>query len=134
MIEMELNKVIVDEKHGEQMIILKEKVGKRMLPIMIGASEAAAIKIHLSGFNPPRPLTHDLLRDTIKCFGATLDKIVIDKLESNTFHAKLIIKSNGSTRTVDARPSDSIALALRAKAPIFAEESVLDKAKLPDQQ
>lgn len=133
MVEMELNKVIVDEKRGEQMIILKEKNGAKLLPIMIGASEAIAIKVHLSGFNAPRPLTHNLLRDTIESLNAKLEKIVIDKLEDNTFHAKLVIKCNGTIKQVDARPSDSIALALRAKAPIFVEESVLDKAKLQNQ-
>jgi bifunctional DNase/RNase len=133
MVEMELNKIIVDDKHGEQMIILKEKEGTKMLPIMIGASEAAAIKLHLSGFNPPRPLTHDLLKDTIGSLNGNLEKVVIDKLENNTFYAKLIIRLNGSVKNVDARPSDSIALALRAKVPIFVDEEVLDKAKLPEQ-
>jgi bifunctional DNase/RNase len=133
MIEMELNKIIVDESRGEQMVILKEKKGEKILPIMIGASEAQAIKIKLSGFNPPRPLTHDLLKDTIDSLNGKLEKIVIDKLEDNTFHAKLVIKTNGTVKSVDARPSDSIALALRAKAPIFVEEAVLDKA-LPNHQ
>lgn len=133
MVEVELNKVIVDEKYGEQVIILKEKQGNRMLPIMIGSAEAQAIKFKVSGFNPPRPLTHDLLKNVIKSLDGDLDKIFINKLEDNTFFAKLIIKHNQAVKEIDARPSDSIALALRAKVPIFVDESIMDKTKLPGQ-
>lgn len=133
MVEMELNKIIIDDKSGEQLIILKEKTGNTLLPIMIGAAEAAAIKMHLSGIVPPRPLTHDLLKDIMVSLNGRLDCILIDRLESNTFFAKLVIRLNGTTKNVDARPSDSIALALRTKAPIFVEESVLERAKLPNE-
>jgi bifunctional DNase/RNase len=125
MIEMELSKIVIDEKRHDQLIVLKEKDGERLLPIVIGLNEASAIKLKLSGFEPPRPLTHDLLHTTIKNLEANLDKVVIDKIEDNTFHAKLILKQDGKFKTVDARPSDSIALAVRAKAPIFVEDDVL---------
>lgn len=130
MVEMELNKIIVNEKRHDQVIVLKEKEGKRLLPIIIGTVEAQAIKIKLSNFSPPRPLAHDLLKSTIEELGGNLEKVVIDKLEQNTFHAKLIIRINGKLKYIDARPSDSIALAVRAKAPIFVEEEVLEKAEM----
>ena len=125
MVEMELSKIVIDEKRHDQLIVLKEKDGERLLPIVIGLNEASAIKLKLSGFEPPRPLTHDLLHSTIKNLEANLDRVVIDKIEDNTFHAKLILKQDGKLKTVDARPSDSIALAVRAKAPIFVEDDVL---------
>ncbi|MCM8801068.1 MAG: bifunctional nuclease family protein [Candidatus Omnitrophica bacterium] len=130
MVEMELNKIVIDERRHDQLIVLKEKGGNRILPIVIGLVEASAIKLKLSGFNPPRPLTHDLLHNTIEHLQASLEKVVIDKLEENTFHAKLILKTeSGQTKIVDARPSDSIALAVRAHAPIFVVEEVIEKSK-----
>lgn len=125
MIEMELNKIIIDEKRHDQIIVLKEKGGVRRLPIVIGSLEASSIKMRLSSVEPPRPLTHDLLKSTIESLNASVEKIVIDKLLDNTFHAKLFLKTNGTTKIVDARPSDSIALAVRTNSPIFVEEEVL---------
>lgn len=125
MVEMDLNKIIIDEKRHDQIIVLKEKKGERLLPIVIGFQEASSIKMKLSGVNPPRPMTHDLLHSVIENMEAKIEKIVIDKLENNTFHAKLHLKTDGKIRIVDARPSDSIALCVRAKAPIFVEEEVL---------
>jgi len=127
MIEMELNKIIIDEKRHDQIIVLKEKNGERRLPIVIGLLEASSIKMKLSGVEPPRPLTHDLLKSTIENLNARVEKIVIDKLLDNTFHAKLVLKTNGTTTIIDARPSDSIALAVRTKSPIFVEEEVLNQ-------
>ena len=129
MVEMELNKIVIDEKRHDQLIVLKEKGGDRILPIVIGLNEASAIKLKISGFQPPRPLTHDLLHSTIENLEASIDKVIIDKLEENTFHAKIIIKTNsGETKTIDARPSDSIALAVRAHAPIFVEDDVVKQS------
>lgn len=129
MIEMELNKIIIDEKRHDQVIVLKEKNGEKVLPIVIGIQEASSIKMRLSGVNPPRPLTHDLLHSIIGNLEAKVEKIVIDKLENSTFHAKLFLKTeNGQIRIVDARPSDSIALSVRAKAPIFVEEEVIKQS------
>ena len=126
MVEMELNKIRIDENRGEQVIVLKEKEGDRILPIVIGIMEVTAIKMKISGVNPPRPMTHDLFYNTITRLGARIDKIVITKLENNTFFAKLIISVDSRTEEIDARPSDSIAIAIRAKAPIFADEQVLE--------
>jgi len=129
MVEMELSKIIIDEKSQEQVIVLKEKNGNRLLPIMIGINEAAAIRIKFGGFKPLRPLTHDLLKSVIEHLGAKLERVVIDKLVNSTFHAKLILKTEkGEYKRVDARPSDSIALAVRVNSPIFVEEEVLNKS------
>ena len=128
LIQMEVSKIRIDERRGEQVVVLKERGGNRFLPIIIGISEVTAIKMKISGIQPPRPLTHDLLKDTISQLGATLDRIVITKLEFNTFFAKLILKTpDGQLREVDARPSDSIAVALRSEAPIFVAEDVLNQ-------
>lgn len=135
MIEMELNKIVIDEKRHDQLIVLKEKAGSRVLPIVIGLNEASAIKLKISGFNPPRPLTHDLLHHTIEHLEASIEKIIIDKLEENTFHAKLVLKtSDGKTKVIDARPSDSIALAVRAHVPIFVEDEIIKKSQVFNQE
>jgi bifunctional DNase/RNase len=135
MVEMELNKIVIDEKRHDQLIVLKEKDGSRILPIVIGLNEASAIKLKISGFSPPRPLTHDLLHNTIENLEASIEKIIIDKLEDNTFHAKLVLKTDsGETRIIDARPSDSIALAVRAHAPIFVEDDVIKKSEVFNQE
>jgi len=131
MIEVELNKIVIDEKRHDQLIVLKEKDGERLLPIVIGLNEASAIKLKISGFVPPRPLTHDLLFATIENLEAKIDRVIIDKLEENTFHAKVVLKTDsGQMKTVDARPSDSIALAVRAHAPIFVEDEVIKQSEM----
>src|SRR3989338_5294423 len=129
MIELVLSKIKIDENRSEQVIVLKEREGARFLPVVIGIAEVNAIKLKLSGIEPPRPLTHDLLLNAIRELGAELKAIHIDKLENNTFHAKLILARNGSPELkIDARPSDSVALALRAGAPIYATDEVMDEA------
>ena len=128
LIQMEVSKIRIDERRGEQVIVLKERGGTRVLPIIIGISEVTAIKMKISGIQPPRPLTHDLLKETIAQLGATLERIIITKLEFNTFFATLALRTReGQAREVDARPSDSIAVALRADAPIFVAEDVLNQ-------
>ena len=130
MVEMELNKIVIDEKRHDQLIVLKEKGGSRILPIVIGLNEASAIKLKISGFTPPRPLTHDLLCSIIENLEAKIEKIFIDKLEENTFHAKIIIATlSKESKTIDARPSDSIALAVRTRSPIFVDEAILQKSE-----
>jgi len=126
LVEMEVSKIRIDERRGEQVIVLKERSGNRLLPIIIGISEVTAIKMKISGIQPPRPLTHDLLRNTITTLGGKLVRVVINKVEFNTFFAKLVVQTKeGGLEEVDARPSDSIALALRADAPIFVADEVL---------
>ena len=128
LVEMEVNKIRIDERRGEQVIVLKERGGNRLLPIIIGISEVTAIKMKISGIQPPRPLTHDLLRSAITQLGGKLVRIIVNKLEFNTFFAKLVLQTKaGAMEEVDARPSDSIALALRAEAPIYVAEDVLNQ-------
>ena len=132
MIEMELFRIRIDDKRRDQLIILREKNGSRVLPIVIGIYEADAIKLKISGVELPRPLTHDLLQNIIRELEAELEMIVIHKLRQGTFFAKLVLKTgNGENKEVDARPSDAIALALRSKAPIFAEDSLLELTTVP---
>lgn len=134
MVEMELNKIVIDEKRHDQLIVLKEKNGTRILPIVIGLAEASAIKLKISGFNPPRPLTHDLLHSAIQELQAAIDRIVIDKLEENTFHAKIFLKTAaGESKVIDARPSDSIALAVRSHSPIFVEDDIIKQSEIFNQ-
>ncbi|MFH1045487.1 MAG: bifunctional nuclease family protein [Candidatus Omnitrophota bacterium] len=135
LVEMELIRILMNEKRGEQMVVLKEKEGTFTLPIIIGIPEASAIKLQISGVQPPRPLTHDLLKDTIEQLGASLKKIIIDKIYNNTFYAKLIIEDGNNREViVDARPSDSIALALRAGCPIFASRDLLNQVGVAEGQ
>jgi len=131
MVEMELNKIVIDEKRHDQLIVLKEINGERILPIVIGLPEASAIKLKISGFEPPRPMTHDLLHNTIEHLEARIDKIIIDKIEESTFHAKIVLHTaDGQTKVIDARPSDSIALAVRAHVPIFVEDEIIKQAEI----
>jgi hypothetical protein len=128
MIHVELTKIIIDEKRQDQIIVLKEKNGLRQFPIVIGFLEASSIKMKLSGVNVPRPMTHDLMSAVIDELGASVEKLIIDQLVDNTFHAKLELKTvDGEARRVDCRPSDGIALAVRTNADIYVEEEVLDK-------
>ena len=139
MIEMMLNKIRIDEKSDGQVIVLKEKNGARELPIIIGILEVSAIKRNLSGLHSPRPMTHDLLASVIYQLGAKVEKVAIDKIENNTFHAKLVLVPNKNASRdkkilIDARPSDSIALAVRTGAPIFVEGKVLEDLKKHQEQ
>ncbi len=128
LVRMEISRIRIDERRGEQVVVLKEVDGNRVLPIIIGISEVTAIKMKISGIEPPRPLTHDLLQSTIESLGAVLDCVVISKLEFNTFYAQLVLDTAGESRVeVDSRPSDGIALALRTDAPIYVAEEVLDQ-------
>lgn len=112
----------------QRVVILKEKLAERYLPIWIGPSEAEAIRLKLQGVTVPRPLTHDLLHSVIDALGATVNSIIINDLKSDTFYGKIILTVDSGQMEVDSRPSDALALAVRAEAPIFAEESVLDRA------
>ncbi len=113
---------------GAYAILLKEVNGSRRLPIIIGAFEAQAIALEIEGIKPPRPLTHDLLKQVIDNLGATIAEVVIDELRENTFYAKILLEVSALTNEIDARPSDAIALAVRAQAPIFVSESVMEVA------
>lgn len=113
---------------GAYAILLREVGASRRLPIIIGAFEAQAIALEIEGIKPPRPLTHDLLKHLIDNLGATIIEIIIDELRENTFYAKIVLEISGLTNEIDARPSDAIALAVRARAPIYVAEAVMEAA------
>lgn len=102
--------------------------GRRKLPIVIGQFEAGSINLPLEGSTPDRPVTHDLLKVVIERLGGEVEKIVIDDLFNTTFYAKIFLRVNDSEETIDSRPSDAIALALRCNVPIFVAEGILDHA------
>ena len=128
MIEMVVESIRVSLMNYQRVVILKEKSAERYLPIWIGPAEADAIAIELQKVAVPRPLTHDLLRSIIGELGATVSSIVVNDLSNDTYYARILMDVSGRHIEVDSRPSDAIALAVRVKAPIYAEESVLDRA------
>jgi uncharacterized protein len=128
MIEMAIDSIRVSLMNYQRVVILKEKMAERYLPIWIGPSEADAIAVKLQGVNVPRPLTHDLLRSVIGSLGASVNSIVVSDLKNDTFFAKIILTVDGNSLEIDSRPSDALALAVRAEVPIYADESVLEKA------
>lgn len=113
---------------GAYALILNEADGSRRLPIIIGTFEAQAIALELEHIKPPRPMTHDLLKNTIHNFDAVIEQVFINALSEGTFFAKIIFSKNGDRLEQDSRPSDAIALAVRFKAPIFVEETILEEA------
>jgi len=137
MIEMTIDSLRVgmmnpkSTQHGTPyVVLLKEKTAERYLPIFIGPAEANAIAIKLRGEQVPRPLTHDLMRSVIDSLGASIDSVIVSDLKNDTFYAKVILNVNGGQMEIDSRPSDAFALALAAagEVPIYADESVLEKA------
>jgi len=130
MIEMTIDSIRVSLMNYQRVVILKEKMAERYLPIWIGPAEADAIAVKLQGVTVPRPLTHDLLRSVIDALGATINSIIVSDLKNDTFYAKIVLNLDGVQMEVDSRPSDALALAVRADVPIYAEEAVLDKASI----
>jgi len=130
MLEMKVHGVNLDVITNQPVIILKDAESHRFLPIWIGQFEATSILMEMQGVKPPRPLTHDLLRTIIDNLQASVIQIVINDLKDGTFFAKIHITKDTTQLEIDARPSDAIALAVRAKVPIFADEKVLDTASI----
>ena len=128
MVEMNIDSIRVSLMNYQRVVILKEKVSERYLPIWIGPAEADAIRVKLEGATLPRPLTHDLLCSVIDALGATVNSIVVSDLKNDTFYAKVVLDVDGGQIEIDSRPSDAIALAVRVDVAIYAEESVLDRA------
>jgi uncharacterized protein len=128
MIEMTIDSIRVSLMNYQRVVILKEKISDRYLPIWIGPAEADAIAVKLQGVTVPRPLTHDLLNSVIDTLGASVNSIIVNDLKNDTFFAKVILDFDEKQVEVDSRPSDALALAVRTNVPIFADESVLDKA------
>ncbi len=118
----------LDRATNTPVVILQEKDGERMLPIWIGPAEASAIAMEMAGVKFSRPLTHDLLKQIIVGLGANLDRVMITRVKENTYFAELHIRRNDHVIQIDARPSDSIAVALRLEAPIFTLDELLDNS------
>src|SRR3981081_1451074 len=131
-IEMTIKGLMVDPITNTPIVILRDKAGQKVLPIWVGIFEANAIALQIENISTPRPMTHDLLRNVIHDLKAEVKKIVVCDLQENTFYALIYLGLNGDTVAIDARPSDAIALALRTRAPIFVEETVIDNAKTVD--
>ena len=131
-IEMSIKGLMVDPITNTPIVILRDKDGQKVLPIWVGVFEANAIALQIENIATPRPMTHDLLRNVIQDLKAEVQKIVVCDLQENTFYALIYLEMNGGTVAIDARPSDAIALALRTRAPIFVEDSVIDNAKTVD--
>jgi len=128
MIEMTIDSIRVSLMNYQRVVILKEKGTNRYLPIWIGPAEADAIAVKLQNVELSRPLTHDLLQSVISTLGASVEYIVVCGLKEDTFYARLALSVDGDALDIDSRPSDALALAVRVGAPIYAEESVLEKA------
>ena len=128
MVECELCRIVIREQSDQQYIFLQEKQGARVFPIVIGLYEAVEINRKVVGHSTQRPLTHDLLRETVGKLGARIVAVEVDELRESTFHAKLILQHQGEEIRVDCRPSDAIALAVAEQVPISVAESVLEQA------
>jgi bifunctional DNase/RNase len=129
---MTITGLMVDPVTNMPIVILKDQDGHRVLPIWVGIFEANAIALQVENISTARPMTHDLLRNVIEDLKATVEKIVVCDLQDNTFYALIHLRVDGKIVAVDARPSDAIALALRVRAPIYAEDTVIDNAKTLD--
>jgi bifunctional DNase/RNase len=132
-IEMKIKGLMMDPINGMPIIVLKDPQGDAVLPIWVGLFEANAIALQIEKIGTPRPMTHDLLKSFLGNLGARVEKIVISDLKENTFYAVIhLLQRDGGRVEVDSRPSDAIALALRAESPIFVEEDVITRAKSID--
>lgn len=134
MVRVTVERVTLDTSTSRFVVILKEEKENRWLPIVVGSSEAQAIALQLENISPPRPLTHDLIRNLLDTLDAKVERIVVNDLRDNTYFALLGLDLNGEFRNIDARPSDAIALALRTEAPIYVEDSVMRQAGISESE
>jgi bifunctional DNase/RNase len=126
MIEVKVAHLGLDRATNTPVVILQEKEGERVLPIWIGPAEASAIAMELAGVKFSRPLTHDLVKQIVIGLGADLQRVLISRVKENTYYAELHLHRDDHVIQIDARPSDSIAVALRLEAPIFTQEDLLE--------
>ena len=128
-IEMTIKGLMIDPATNSPIVVLRDLEGQRVLPIWVGVFEANAIAVQIENVSLPRPMTHDLLRNVITDLHGEIERVVVCDLRDNTFFAIIHLLVHGERVAIDSRPSDAIALALRAKAPIFVEEHVIDHAR-----
>lgn len=132
LIAVRVDRVTLDTTSNRFVVILRDDVHNRWLPIVVGSTEAQAIALQLERITPPRPLTHDLMKNLLDSIEVRVSRVVVNDLRENTYYAFIGLKMNGSHLEIDARPSDAIALALRTAAPIFVSEEVMKKASVSE--
>jgi bifunctional DNase/RNase len=128
-VEMTIKGLMIDPITNMPIIILRDALGQRMLPIWVGVFEANAIALQLESVQTPRPMTHDLMKNLLEEVNASIDRVTVCDLRDNTFYATIQLRTAQRSVSVDARPSDAIALALRTGSPIFVEETVIEGAR-----
>ena len=128
MIELHIDSIRVSLRHYQRVVVLKEDNSQRFLPIWIGADVAEAIVLSLQDIDLPRPLTHDLMNDLIDQLGGTVDSVIVNNLENDTYYARIKVKCKDQIIEIDSRPSDAIALSVRTKSPIFVDSDVFERA------
>lgn len=137
MIEMKVKGLTLDPLTNMPIVILKDLGGQKALPIWVGIFEANAIAMKMENVPTPRPMTHDLIKNIIEGAKARVERVIVSDLKNNTFYASIELVLNGASLSIDSRPSDAIALALRMEAPIFVAEKVIEEARsieIPEQQ
>ena len=127
LIPLKVHGVLVDPNTDTQIVILRDENNDDVLPIWVGTAEGTAIRMALEGIVPPRPMSHDLITSFANHLGMKITRVVVTDVKNNTYYATVYLSSNGIERTVDSRPSDAIALALRAKSPIYVTPEVLKR-------
>ena len=132
-VSVRVERVTLDTENNRFVVILKDDLHRRWLPIVVGPSEAQAIALQLENIQPPRPMTHDLLKNILESMHAGILRVIVNDLKDNTYFAEIDIKRNGDQSKIDARPSDAIAIALRTSAPIFVNEEVMQKASITEE-
>ena len=129
LIEMAIKGLMIDQVTSTPIIVLRDKEGGRILEIWVGVFEANAIAVQIENTASPRPMTHDLLKNVIEDLQGRVERVVVSDVKDGTYYAIIHLSVRGDAVAIDARPSDAIALALRTKAPVFAEEHVIEHAK-----
>jgi len=133
-VRVKIHRVSPDVHTGSHVVVLITEKGDQFFPVFVGPNEGAAIARARAGLILPRPMTHDLLRNTIAKLGGEVEKVTITRIRNNTFYAEISVRTKAATIVLDARPSDSMALATRTKSPIFVRKEVLDRVGLPAEQ
>lgn len=133
LVEVRIRGLMMDPVTNMPMVVLKDVVDEHVLPIWVGIFEANAIALEIEKNAPPRPMTHDLIRNLLRSFDVKVTKVVISELKDDTFFAVIWMERNGEALSIDARPSDALALAMRCDCPMFVHRSVMDSARAGQQ-